>query len=366
MEKGLNTTNDKKHVEIKTPLPPFFGRRSVAFLFDVVLIALLSACLELGMSQAFGFSSKADAYNKYEDEITSYTKETHLLSDDDYLYPSTKGEATLKQTWIKNIAEISGDYDLSLDCLHYYAVSFLKESEDSYLDYVSKSEQVSYFDLTGSYPVLTVDSKDALVKYYGGAQNVASYAKVYEDISTFFSNTYHADWIKIMDDHLYSDTIVARQNAWQSVALATTHSSLISYFLIAVLYYVGTPFIFKKGRTLGKKLSGIELTTSSYKPIKTKQMVFRGILESMEFTFILAITPYFLFPNNTLSLALFYVNGSPISIWSLVLASLLLTLASGLTLCLRMDKCSLHDMAVLTRPVLSSSWPVVEDSYDRK
>ncbi len=118
-----------------------------------------------------------------------------------------------------------------------------------------------------------------------------------------------------------------------SLYLYVSISSLITYTVFFFLYYLLPPFLFKNGQTVGKKILKIGLYTEDNKPISTKSLILRAVLQYISYFFLVSFIPIFQIGLNITSLPIFVFKTFTINLFTITFISIIVTLVS-LAMCM--------------------------------
>ena len=235
---------------------------------------------------------------------------------------------------------VSSDNDVFIHFYTVYAPTLHINDESFSYSIESLNETVFYYSNQGE-PVLwelkdndktkplelTESAKEMLNQYLNSEktkENEAYYTKMKEWVS---KSLIEAEKVLTSSDE-YKQTYALAIKDNNSLYLYVSISSLLTYTLFFFLYYLLLPILLKNGQTPGKKILKIGLYTPDNKPIKTKALILRSVLEYIAYFFLVSVIPIFQISFTIINLPLFIFKTFVINLFTVSFISLLVSLVS--------------------------------------
>jgi uncharacterized RDD family membrane protein YckC len=333
---------------------PNNGRRFAAFFADSVIVGMLGMVLFAAIgAPIFHYYDTAKEISGAASEVEAVARATHLLASEDTLSPSSSGETSLGRVWLLNLSR--DDYVESIDSLRYYVCVYKTQDVTVYTQAFLGGKYASLFDETKN-SVLTLRSEQkALISGYLSGQNITTEATAsFNSGLAAFRDFYQASWLEIGKSPAYFQPYSRYASLNEKMSYDAGDAALLSYFLAALLYYVGTPFVLKNGRTVSKKIFHLNVISAKGN-LTAWQIISRGIIESFENAWLTVFAPFFFIQLPALTLNFFALGLFTMNMVSLIIASALLLLLSGGLALFDKEKASLHDLSSFTRVVFEDS-----------
>jgi uncharacterized RDD family membrane protein YckC len=348
------------------------GKRFEAFFLDAAIVAMLSMVVfALIGAPLFGYYSAAEEVEAAAAEVEAAAQATHLLSSLDEISPSDEGEAAMASSWV--YAKAAGEDPAKGDVLYYYDCVYKGLPVASYnakFAFEGSASQTAYSRLFAiedpAEPIVFAEAYEPLIKGYAmGSDDSGPAAAAYADAIGSFKEIYRADWVEFGGSAAYSVPYVAYLAANEKIQYEAGGASLVSYALSALAVYVGLPFLFKNGKTLSKRILGLAVV-SDRGALSKWQVASRGLIETASFCGLAVFAPFLFFQLPAIALPILAAGGFALSMWEVVLASLLVTALSGFLTLFTKEKKSLHDLATLTGVISESKASLRKREEERK
>ncbi len=348
------------------------GKRFEAFFLDAAIVAMLSMVVfALIGAPLLGYYSAAEEVEAAAAEVEAAAQATHLLSSLDEISPSDEGEAAMASSWV--YAKAAGEDPAKGDVLYYYDCVYKGLPVASYnakFAFEGSASQTAYSRLFAiedpAEPIVFAEAYEPLIKGYAmGSDDSGPAAAAYADAIGSFKEIYRADWVEFGGSAAYSVPYVAYLAANEKIQYEAGGASLVSYALSALAVYVGLPFLFKNGKTLSKRILGLAVV-SDRGALSKWQVASRGLIETASFCGLAVFAPFLFFQLPAIALPILAAGGFALSMWEVVLASLLVTALSGFLTLFTKEKKSLHDLATLTGVISESKASLRKREEERK
>jgi uncharacterized RDD family membrane protein YckC len=329
------------------------GKRFAALFMDNAIVAMFSMILFAAVgAPMFSYYQTAGEVETSANALTSEITKTHLLASSDSLVPSDAGETSLGQIWLVNLS--ADTYVPSNDILYYYHTTYLAQDVASYNQQFLSLEQASLFQATSSTePISFVPATKKAVKSYSeGSDTGAEALSYYNSALTAFKTVYRQNY----EGFAKSEKVLPLYSSYaalnEKISYEAGDAALVSYILSALSLYVGVPFLLKKGRTVAKKVLHLEVVSLSEKLIPW-QVISRGLIETLEFSYLTVFAPFFFLQLPAISLPFWGSGNWVFGMGALMISSLAVSLLSGGLTLFDKEKAALQDYATLTRVVES-------------
>ena len=352
-----NNTPYKRHV-IK-PL-----KRIGAFIADFVLFMMVSISLyALAITPLAKTITPYKSYAANQEEAFEACK-TLLVDSHLVQYDENDKEIKIEQTFEDNLkTRLSGAiYDESghyIDIyLHFYvtycssSIHFSGSIKEYSISHVNKnvyhvnSEDNILFALTDENIDLPLSfsetAKKQLNDFYAGEVNGESqkYHDTYISLMTEAWN--NATEILINSDE-YTYQAEKYTDNTNKVLGIYSYSSMIFYTIMFFVYYLLVPFFIKKGQTPAKKILHIGLFDDENNPVKFKTVVFKSLMLYFFMFFGVILLPTMDLGLSVIYLPLFTIGGYTFNLFLLAMVMLILTIVSGIYMCIEKNHQSFHD-----------------------
>ena len=346
-------------------LPGKTSTRILAELADIFLTLILGIVLySVAFLPAFGY----DALNQ---EMLTTSKAMLQEETASYLVSQntngvTYSEDDLQYFWIKNYAQGNSvdQQGVSSDFLFDYYTLYRKSGLYSTREYNEKilglpssasgtnTSLYFAFDTSASDPqnslgVLSAEAKATLLPYYGSEQTAESVA-LYQKLKAFFSSAYSAARNEFVSSEPFYSLLLSYASVFHARVNAFVGASFVSYLVSAVIFFLLIPFIGLKGMTVGKKILKLEVKNPDGSRLRVWQLLSRGAVEILEYSFLIAFMGVLNLGFDTFSLPLFSWGNWQVTMTALFIAGVLVSLASMLFLIFRKNHQSFHDFASMS------------------
>lgn len=352
-----NATTYKRYV-IK-PL-----RRIGAFIADLVLFMMISVSL-----YAVAISPLIKSFKSYKgyvsnqetafNECKTILVDSHLVS-----YDENDKEVKMEDYFKSNMAfklndthyDEQGHYtDIYLHFYVYYCGNVLKFSSAhknyavSWVNeniYHVNSENNYLFAVTDGNLELplsfTDEAKKQLNNYLSGEVNGES-QKYYDDYISLMKEQWEAATDLIIASDEYSlNAEIYNSNANYILGIYS-YSAMIFFTVTYFLYYLLIPYLFKKGQTIAKKILHIGIYDDNNQPIKFTTLLFKSLILYFFMFFLVMFLPMMDLGLSIIYLPLFTISGYTFYLFFLAIVLLLLTITSGVCMCITKNHQALHD-----------------------
>jgi uncharacterized RDD family membrane protein YckC len=335
------------------------GKRFGAFFMDAVVVAIFSMIFFAAIwAPIFGYYDTAEVVDTNATALESVTASSHLLSSLDEISPSADGEEAMTVSWIYN-KSLTNPSD-STDFLYYYDCQYKSLDVSAYnakfsfegygLTEEEKESNALLFAISDSSAPIAFSPtyKPLIYAYVKGTDSGTDATAAYSTAVEAFKVIYRADWTELGKSEAYLTPYANYYYANIKISYEAGEAALLSYVTSALLFYVALPFAFKRGRTLAQTTMHLEVISEKGNLISW-QIIFRGLIKTVEFCGLSVFAPFFFIQFPSLLLPILEVGAFVIAMPEVVLASILiLFLSGGLTLFTK-EKTSLHDLATFTQ-----------------
>lgn len=333
-------------------LPPARrGRRFGSHFVDVAVVAMASMIVFAAAgAPIFDYYGKAEAVTASYDALSEEAAKTHLLQEGSGV-PSDEMASKMVTDWL--YLQIEGRF--ANDFLLYADTSYLPLSLEEHNDrFFSLGEGAFCFE-TGANgaAVLAATTAESVSLYLNSGYRDEATVEDYTIVHDAVLKIYQDIWIDIGNDEAlpYRGLLEDYGEATNAVRYAGGGAALVSYFLTALIFYVGVPLIVHRGRTFPKAFTRLEVCALNGKPPSVYQIVSRGIILSLETMWLAIFAPFFFLSFQAISLPVFAVGSVEFVLWNVGLVGLLLEVFSGALTLFTPNRSTLHDLSTLTRVV---------------
>lgn len=341
------------------------GRRFLAFIMDAAICAM-SAMLLFAIAGApmFGYYEKASKLSATDDSLLANVAKTHLLTSTTSIAPSSDSEDSTGKVWVSNISKES--YSEASDCLRYYTVTYKGGAPKDYVDLMLRTDAdytYSYLFEANSENVLSLKApyKSLVHQYSSGLDKGTDQESAFNSTLAAFKLTYEKVWIEFGKSDAYLPLYQEHLNLNVAMSHAAGWASLVSYVMAALIFYIAIPLLNKNGRTVAKRALKF-IVVSDKAPLLPWQVISRGFIETLEFSFLTLLAPFFFIQTNAITLTMAGSGLWSFNMFTLCLTSLLLTITSGLLTLFTKQKKSLHDLATFTTVVEEETYETLRSA----
>lgn len=339
------------------------GKRLLAFFADATIFIVLSILIY--SFAVIPITKLVTPLNEYSETIKEdYQKCQNLLIDSHLVSFSDDGrEISLKETIVENLNYKLEDFAYNasneyIDYFYYFYITFNNESltfknEKILWDIQKINEEIyNYTEHTDMFELVNGDVTRPLK--FKDEVKIQLKAYLSEDINAenqlIFETYFNLVYQKITDAINYlgdSDQYIEYASAYtknvNNLLYIYTYSSLITFTIMFVIYYLIIPLIFKKGQTIGKKILHIGVFDLSMTPIKPTFVVIRAVLQYIFYIGFILFIPSMQIGLNVISLPLFNINNSVIQLFPITFFSLILCLIDYVFMVFNLNSRSLRD-----------------------
>ena len=319
------------------------------FLTFVVASGIYSVLVYPLMKRLPSYKNSVTAQETYMDECRDMYVSGKLMKYDtdpnDYLLESIKGKLA----------------DDNNDIFVYYYTNYLptlhKKSEayNYSVVYVNKTVyqyenqgELILFDLDGdlSHPLKVNENAKAKINQYLSGDVTKENESYYSKLNKLYKDGF-VDAEAILTN---SDEYLARYqkiiNLNNVLFLWASVSSLITYTVFFIVFYVVMPLIFKNGQTIGKKICKIGLYHDTIHTIRNNILILRAVLQYITYYFMVMFIPVWQIGTSIINLPALIIGPVNINLFILAFFSLAIALISFVYMVMREDKQALHDKVV--------------------
>jgi uncharacterized RDD family membrane protein YckC len=339
------------------------GRRFVSFIMDAAICAMTAMLLfAIAGAPMFGYYDTASKLSSTDDSLLANVAKTHLLASTTSIAPSSDSEASAGKVWVANISNEA--YNEASDCLRYYTVTYKGGTAKDYADLMLRSDSdysYSYLFEASSENVVSLKAqyKTLAHQYSSGLNKGTDQESAYNSAFAAFKVTYEKVWVEFGKSEAYLPLYQEHLDLNATMSHSAGWASLVSYAMAAVICYIALPLLNKKGRTIAKRALKF-IVVSDKGPLLPWQVISRGFIETLEFSFLTLLAPFFFIQTNAITLTMAGSGLWSFNMFTLCLTALLLTVTSGLLTLFTKQKKSLHDLATFTSVVEEETYEALQ------
>ena len=342
-------------------LPGKITTRLLAEASDLLLALILGVTLfGVAFSPLFGYNSLSSEMLSLSKDMIAEETSAHLLLFDSK--SNSYSSADMKGFWIKgyfdgNTTDSDGICsDFVFDYYAFYRKAGVWKAEQYNTRIlglpasISETNSSPFFaydqsqaDPLASLAILTSDGHQQLKDYYDG-KKTAECLLFYQNFSLFFDTIYSNAMKEFVQSEPYHGLILSYAALVAKRARLASAACFVSYLTTAGFFFLVVPFIKKKGTTFGKKIMKLQVANPDG-TLKSWQILDRGLVELAEYIFLVPLQGLLLYGFDSLTLPLFNIGASSFPLATLLIAGLLITLASLLLMIFSKSHQSLHDFS---------------------
>jgi uncharacterized RDD family membrane protein YckC len=363
-------------------IPGKSSTRLWAEIADVFMSLILGIVLySVAFLPAFGLNGLTTKMQEISSTLVEEEVASHLVAkDSDGL---TYSETEMQRFWINNYhaGNTTDRAGVSSDFLFDYYTLYRKEGLYSTADYNEKilglpsslsAENTSpyfAFDTNAADPlnalgVFSATTKSTLEPYYGRTQTTES-VELYQNLKSYFTQVYETARDEFVESDPYRSTLLSYAEVFHQRINAFIGAAFVSYLTSAAVFFLLVPFIRLRGNTIGKKIFKLEVTNRDGSRVRVWQILSRGAVEAIEFSFLVPFMPLLNLGFDGFSLPLFTLGTWQVSLTALFVAGIGLSLASTLLMFLGKKHASLHDLASLS-VVYTSDYAIIDAERSKR
>lgn len=346
MEESLHEEAPKKADSI------FFGKgvtRLVAALADSFFVTLLGVLLAVLPFYCFlGYYGDVGRYVAHQNSLNEKAISSHLVSknengsfknDDDLAYEYVLVQAK------KDLYDADG---VRKDRIAYYYLDYKGETISFLNDLMYKAQGSELLfetkDVEKEVLTLREDVSEGILAYVSGrSSNKESFNKV----SKVFEKLYTDAKEDFSEEPDYLSEFQQMNAVYETMEWKGSLSAFLGYLLSGALLFVVLPVFAFKGNTIGKKILKLCVLDEYGVPLTKWKSALRGILVFVTELFIPLIIAYVAnWGVASLNLPVFKAGSFVLTMGAFSLFFFALSLASMITLLIRKDRRSLHDLAL--------------------
>ncbi len=350
------------------------GKRFVAFAMDAAIVAMAAMVVfALAGAPLFHYYDTAAEVASAAQEVTAIASASHLLSAEDRISPTDKGEIAVGTAWIydKTVPTplASKDFLYYYDCVYKYQPLSVDDYNAKFR-FVGSAAQAAYAQLfvapDPAGPIAFAPAyKSLLYGYSQGTDLGADATAAFNTALAAFKEIYRADWKELGQSPGYYVAYRSYLASNEKILFEAGGAALTSYVVAALVAYVALPFLLKEGRTIAKR--ALHLTVIGHgSKLSPWAIVLRGVIETLEFGGLAAFAPFFFIQEPALLLPIAAFGPFVLNIPIVVIASLLVTLLSGFLALFGKSKATLQDLASGTEVIDETRWVKARREAEKK
>lgn len=342
-------------------LPGKITTRLLAETADLLLALILGVTLfGIAFSPLFGYNSLSSEMLSLSKNMIAEETSAHLLLLDNK--STSYSTADMKGFWIKGYFDgnTTDSEGICSDFVYDYYAFYRKAGVWKVEQYntqilglpasLSEKNSSSFFvyDQSQATPlaslgVLSNEGHQQLKDYYDGKKTAECLA-FYKDFSLFFDTIYSNAMKEFVQSEPYHGLILSYAALVAKRARLASAACFVCYLTTAGFFFLVVPLIKKKGTTFGKKIMKLQVASPDG-TLKGWQIFARGLVELLEYSFLIPLQGLLLYGFDSLTLPFVSIGSFSLPLSTLLIAGFLITLVSLLLMIFTKSHQSLHDFS---------------------
>ena len=346
MEESLNKETKEKSDSL------FFGKgitRVVAALADAFFVTLLGVLLAvLPFYFSFGYYGDVGDYSTHQNNLNEKAIASHLVSKNENGSFKSDDDLAYEYVLVQAKKDFYDGNGVRKDRIAYYYLDY-KGKDIAFLNSLINKAQESETLFESQDPekeILTLkeDIGEAILSYTSGhSSNKESFNKV--------AGVFQKLYTEAKDDFSGEASYLAefeKMNAiYETMEWKGALSAFLGYLVSGVLFFIILPVFAFKGNTIGKKILKLSVLDEYGAPLTKWKLALRGILVFVTELFIPLVIAYVSnWGITALNLPVLKIGGFTLTMGVFALIFGVVALASAITLLIRKDKRSFHDLVL--------------------
>lgn len=209
-------------------------------------------------------------------------------------------------------------------------------------------EDIIIYELDGDINkplIITATAKEMVSRYLFGdvtKENETYYNKM---LNQYKASLVNAEKL-LVNSNEYQDNYAVVNKDNTILYLYVSISSMITYTIFFIIFYVVIPLCFKNGQTIGKRILKIGLYHEDNTQIRKNILVLRAILQYLTYYFMVMFIPLWQVGFAVINLPMIVFPTFTINLFMLTFISMLLALISFIVMVVSNNKQALHDKVV--------------------
>ena len=345
----------------------FYGRgitRVVAALADAFLTTLLGVLLTvLPFYFAFGYYEDVGMYSLHQNNLNAKAIDSHLVaktgngsfkSDEDLAYEYVVVQAK------KDFYDCDG---MRNDRIAYYYLDYKGESVLFLNDLIFEAQgQETLFETSNSETDVATLREEVCSSVLAYTSGRSSNKESFHKVESVFEKLYEEAKEDFSSEPSYMNEFEKMNQIYETMEWKGSLSAFLGYLVSGAFFYVLLPVFAFKGNTIGKKILKLSVLDEYGCPLPKWKLALRGILVFVTELYIPLIIAYVSnWGITSLNLPIFSIGSFAFTLGVFALIFLMLSLASLITLLIRKDKRSFHDLTLRSFVYISDPKRIEEE-----